>query len=278
MSHSFPSRSELDRAVRAILDSQLSSSRHGQEIAATTSRPGAPPVELAPEVQTLARVIDHTQLRPEAAKHKIEALCDEALQWKLGAVCVNPAWVTLVSRRLKGSSVNVATVCAFPLGATLTSAKQAEAEAAIAAGASEIDMVMNISAMKSGDCALVEADIAGVVEVCHAANAILKVILENCYLSQEDKIEACKIAQRAGADFVKTSSGFGPSGATRADVRLMREVVGENMGVKAAGGIRSLSDALDMLQAGATRLGTSAGHILVEEAARLMNINKSNNG
>jgi deoxyribose-phosphate aldolase len=181
---------------------------------------------------------------------------------------VNPAWVPLVAERLRGSGVKIAAVAGFPLGATLTSAKRAEAEAAILGGAHEIDMVMNVGAMKSGDLARVESDIRGVVETCHAGGAALKVILENAYLTDDEKVAACQAAQRAGADFVKTSTGFGPSGAKEEDVRLMRRTVGPAMGVKAAGGIRNLADAMRMLQAGATRLGTSASVAILEEAVQ----------
>jgi deoxyribose-phosphate aldolase len=273
------SREEFEKAIAAIAArmKQQAACQNPKTSAATI--PAAPidkgasrssqEIHLNPAVHALAGVIDHTQLRPEATRQKIELLCDEALYWNLGAVCVNPAWISLAASRLQASRLKLATVCGFPFGATLVSAKQAEAEAAIAAGASEIDMVMNVGAMKSGDYALVEADIGGVTGLCHQAKATVKVILENSYLTEAEKREACRIAQRAGADFVKTSTGFGPSGATEADVHLMRETVGWAMGVKAAGGIRSLSDAVRMLQAGASRLGSSAGHSIVAEAARL---------
>jgi deoxyribose-phosphate aldolase len=227
-------------------------------------------LRLPEEVRIVAAVIDHTQLRPEATAQAIEALCEQALQTGLGAVCVNSAWIPLALEKLVGSSVKLASVCGFPLGSSLTSAKRAEAEAIVAAGVHEIDMVMNIGAMKSGDRSFVEDDIASVVAVCERARVPVKVIIENCYLTREEKIQACEIAQRAGASFVKTSTGFGPSGATETDVRLMRETVGASMGVKAAGGIRTLADALRMIQAGATRLGTSSGHSIVAEAAHLM--------
>jgi deoxyribose-phosphate aldolase len=181
---------------------------------------------------------------------------------------VNPFWVPLAAERLRGSGVKIASVVGFPFGATLTAAKRAEAEAAILAGAHEIDMVMNVGAMKSGDLARVETDVRGVLEVCHEGRAHLKVILENAYLSDEEKISACQIVKRTGADFVKTSTGFGPSGAKEEDVRLMRQAVGPAMGVKAAGGIRTLDDALRMLRAGATRLGTSASVGILQEAAQ----------
>jgi deoxyribose-phosphate aldolase len=220
------------------------------------------------EVRALAGLIDHTLLRPQATRSEVERLADEARQWCFASVCVNPAWVPLVAERLRGSGVKVATVAGFPLGSTLTSAKRAEAEAAILAGAHEVDMVMNIGAMKSGDLARVESDIAGVREVCRGGGAALKVIIENAYLTDDEKVSACRIVQRAGAEFVKTSTGFGPSGAKEEDVRLMRRTVGPVMGVKAAGGIRTLDDALKMLRAGATRLGTSASVAILDEAAR----------
>ena len=220
------------------------------------------------EVRALAGLMDHTLLRPQASRFEIERLADEAREWCFASVCVNPAWVPVVAERLRGSGVKVATVAGFPLGATLTPAKRAEAEAAILAGAHEVDMVMNIGAMKSGDLARVESDVAGVREVCRAGGAALKVIIENAYLTDDEKVAACQIVQRAGAEFVKTSTGFGPSGAKEEDVRLMRRTVGPAMGVKAAGGIRTLDDALKMLRAGATRLGTSASVSILEEAAR----------
>ncbi len=228
-------------------------------------------VSMTPDVRRLAGLIDHTLLRPEATRAQVEKLCDEARLLGFASVCVNPVWVSLAAERLRGSSVKVVTVAAFPFGATLTSVKRAEAEAAIRAGAQEIDMVMNIGAMRSGDLDRVENDIRGVVEVCHAGRAAVKVILENAYLSDEEKVAACQIAKKAGADFVKTSTGFGPSGATETDVRLMRQTVGPTIGVKAAGGIRTLGDALRMLQAGASRLGASASVAILAEAARLVN-------
>lgn len=219
------------------------------------------------EVRALARLMDHTLLRPQASRAQIEQLADDARQWCFGTICVNPVWVPLASEKLRGSGVKVAAVVGFPLGATLTSVKRAEAQAVILAGAEEVDMVMNIGAMRSGDLEAVENDIRGVVEICHAGGAILKVILENAYLSDLEKVEACRIVKKAGADYVKTSTGFAPTGATAEDVRLMRETVGPEMGVKAAGGIRNLADAVTMLAAGATRLGTSASIAILDEAA-----------
>lgn len=228
-------------------------------------------VPTTPDVRRLASLIDHTLLRPEVTRSQIEQLSNEALSLGCAAVCVNPAWVPFAAERLRGSAVKVATVVGFPFGATLTSAKRAEAEAAVQAGAQELDMVMNVGALRSGEPERVEADIRGVVEVGHAGGAIVKVILENAFLSDAQKVVACQIAQKAGADFVKTSTGFGPSGATEGDVRLMRQTVGAHMGVKAAAGIRTLADALRMLEAGATRLGMSATVAVLAEAARLVN-------
>jgi deoxyribose-phosphate aldolase len=220
------------------------------------------------DVRKLAGLIDHSVLRPEATRSQVERACDEAVRLGIAAVFVNPVWVPLVAGGLRGSRVKVGTVVGFPFGATTTSAKRAEAEAALLAGAQEIDMVMNIGAMRSGDFGRVESDIRGLVEVCHSGTAILKVILENAFLTDQEKVAACQIAKRAGADFVKTSTGFGPSGATEADVRLMRQTVGPEMGVKAAGGIRTLADAIRMLVAGANRLGTGASVAILDEAAR----------
>jgi deoxyribose-phosphate aldolase len=221
---------------------------------------------LAPEVRQLATLVDHTLLRPEATRAQVRQLCEEALRWGFAAACVHSAWVPLVEEQLQGSCVKVGSVVGFPFGVNLTSAKCAEAEAAIQAGAREIDMVMNIGAMRSGDLALVESDVRAVAETCHARDVLLKVILENAYLDEGQKTKACQLVQRAGADFVKTSTGLASSGATVADVRLMRETVGGQMGVKAAGGIRTLADALRMLEAGANRLGTSAGVAILAEA------------
>ncbi|MCL5006439.1 MAG: deoxyribose-phosphate aldolase [Acidobacteria bacterium] len=223
--------------------------------------------DLSRDVRKLAQLIDHTALRPEASRSEIEQLCREAVSFGFGAVCVNPAWVALAAEQLRGSAVKVGTVIGFPFGATLTSAKRAEAEAGIRLGAKELDMVMNVGAMRSGNPDLVRSDIGGVAEVARDSGCTLKVILENAYLSDAQKIAACRIARQAGADYVKTSTGFGPSGARAADVRLMRETVGEAMGVKAAGGIRTLRDALRMLEAGADRLGSSASVSIVAEAS-----------
>lgn len=227
----------------------------------------AGPDELA-RIRTLAHVIDHTTLRPQTTGEEMERFCDEAVSLGVGVISIHQVWVPIAVRRLRGTGVKVGTVVGFPFGATLPSIKRAEAEASIRAGAEELDMVMNIGAMRSGNLEGVRSDIQGVVDIAHDYGCILKVILENTYLSDEQKIMACQIAKRAGADFVKTSTGLGPSGATEADVRLMRKTVGMSMGVKAAGGIRSLSEALGMLEAGANRLGTSASVAILAEAAR----------
>ncbi|MGQ9848500.1 MAG: deoxyribose-phosphate aldolase [Aggregatilineaceae bacterium] len=215
----------------------------------------------------LARLIDHTLLRPEATREQIVTLCQEARLHRFASVCVNPAYVALAVELLAGvEDVWVCTVIGFPLGATLSSVKACEAEQVIALGAREVDMVQNVGALKSGDLALVRQDIAAVVEVAHGQGALCKVILETALLTDEEKIAACTIAKEAGADFVKTSTGFGPGGATVHDVTLMRQVVGPQMGVKASGGIRSYADALAMIQAGASRIGASAGVRILAEA------------
>ncbi|MGQ9600372.1 MAG: deoxyribose-phosphate aldolase [Anaerolineae bacterium] len=214
----------------------------------------------------IARMIDHTLLKPDATQDQIAQLCYEARKYGFAAVCVNPTWVKLCSQLLKGSPVRVCTVVGFPLGATPTEVKAYEAQQAIDDGATEVDMVINIGALKSKDYALVERDIATVARTCHAGGAILKVILETALLTDEEKVIACQLAKAAGADFVKTSTGFGPGGATVRDVELMRQVVGAEMGVKAAGGIRSYQDAQAMIAAGATRIGASAGVQIVQQA------------
>jgi deoxyribose-phosphate aldolase len=214
----------------------------------------------------IAHIIDHTLLKPDATRAQIEKLCAEADEIDFASVCVNPSWVSLCASLLAGSDVAVCTVVGFPLGATLSQVKAFEANEAIRLGASEIDMVINIGALKSGDHDLVRDDIRAVADVCHAGDALLKVIIETALLHDEEKISACQLAQQAGADFVKTSTGFGPGGATTADVSLMRRTVGPDMGVKAAGGIRTLADAERMIQAGATRIGASAGVQIVAEA------------
>jgi deoxyribose-phosphate aldolase len=216
--------------------------------------------------QEIARRIDHTLLRPEATREQIEALCREAREHGFATVCVNPAWVPLCRDLLRGSDTAVCTVVGFPLGATLPEVKAYEAGRVVAEGACEVDMVVNVGALKSGDFALVERDVAGVVHASHEAGALVKVIIEAALLTDDEKVRACVLSQAAGADFVKTSTGFGPGGATAADVALMRRVVGPQMGVKAAGGVRDLQSARAMLEAGADRIGASVGVKIVKES------------
>lgn len=206
----------------------------------------------------LNKYIDHTLLKADATTAQIKELCAEARQYDFASVCVNSCHVPLAAKELEGSEVKVCCVVGFPLGACLTGAKAFEAALAVERGAREVDMVINIGAAKEGNWELVEQDIREVAEACHPG-AILKVIIETCLLTDEEKKEACLCAKRAGADFVKTSTGFSTGGATPQDVALMRKAVGPDMGVKAAGGVRCKEDAQKMIDAGATRLGTSAG-------------------
>jgi len=206
----------------------------------------------------LARFIDHTLLRPDATADDIDTLCDEARTFGFAAVCVNPTWVRRCAERLRGSDVKVASVVGFPFGATTTEVKAMETRRAIRDGAREIDMVINVGALKSGDHELVRRDIEKVADACREAGAITKVIIETAYLTDEEKVVSSHLAKVARADFVKTSTGFGPGGATAHDVLLMRETVGPKLGVKASGGIRSAEDVREMIAAGATRIGASA--------------------
>ena len=221
---------------------------------------------VAPVDGQLGHMIDHTLLKPDATQDQIAQLCFEARKYSFASVCVNPSYVRLCAELLKGSSVVVCTVVGFPLGATPTEVKVYEAQQAIREGASEIDMVINVGAVKSRDYELAERDIASVARACRAGNALLKVIIEAALLTDEEKVIACQLAKVAGADYVKTSTGFGPGGATAADVALMRRVVGPTIGVKAAGGIRTLADAQEMIAAGASRLGASASVKIMQEA------------
>ncbi|AIU69222.1 deoxyribose-phosphate aldolase [Thermococcus eurythermalis] len=218
----------------------------------------------------IARYIDHTNLKPYATKEDIIKLCDEAIQYGFYAVCVNPYRVKLAKDYLsgKGADVRVASVIGFPLGATPTEVKVFEAKKALDDGADELDMVINIGALKDGDYEYVKRDIEEVVKVAHEKGAKVKVIIETCYLTDEEKVKACELAKEAGADFVKTSTGFGSGGATVEDVRLMRKVVGPEMGVKASGGIRTYEQAVAMIEAGANRIGTSSGVKIVEGAQK----------
>jgi len=213
----------------------------------------------------VASLIDHTLLRPEATQHDIEVLCREALDFKFANVCINPTWVTLAARLLEGSGVGVCAVVGFPLGATTPDVKACEARRAIADGAREIDMVINIGALKSGNRDDVQRDIEAVTASCRESRALSKAIIETGLLTADEKATACALAKAAGADFVKTSTGFGPGGATTADVALIRQFVGPAMGIKAAGGIRDLAAVQAMVAAGATRIGTSAGANILRE-------------
>lgn len=216
---------------------------------------------------SIAGLIDHTLLRADATRDDIVKVCREARKYNFASVCINPYWVPLVAAELAGSPVRVCTVVGFPLGATSTEAKVAETEAALRVGAQEIDMVQNVGALRGGDYDAVKSDIAAVVAAAHDAGAIVKVILETALLDDNQKVMASMLAKMAGADFVKTSTGFGPSGATAHDVELMRLAVGPEMGVKASGGIRTLDDLKKMAAAGASRIGASASVKIVEATA-----------
>jgi deoxyribose-phosphate aldolase len=214
----------------------------------------------------IARLIDHTLLKPEATRDEIRKLCEEALKYGFASVCVNPWNVPQAAELLRGSVVKVCTVVGFPLGATLPDVKAFEAQESLKRGAQEIDMVINIGALKSGLLDAVAGDIRGVVETAHRGGGICKVILETVLLTREEKVQASLAAKNAGADFVKTSTGFSSAGATPEDVRLIRETIGAGTGIKAAGGVRTLEDLLKMVEAGATRIGASAGVKIVEQA------------
>lgn len=214
--------------------------------------------------RSLAAVIDHTLLKPEASRAQVLKLCADAAEYRFACAMVNPAWVATAYAALAGTGIPVGVVIGFPLGANLTTTKRNEAEAMLRLGARELDMVLNIGLLKSGENALVEADIRGVVQVARDSGAIVKVILETCLLTLEEKLLASELACSAGADFIKTSTGFSTSGATPGDVSLMRGVVGGRCGVKASGGIRTLDDARAMLEAGASRIGASASVAIVD--------------
>jgi deoxyribose-phosphate aldolase len=212
----------------------------------------------------LNQFIDHTLLKPDANLAMIEKLCQEAKENNFYSVCINSYFVKACTQILSGTSVKVCTVVGFPLGASTMETKRFEAMKAVAEGAKEIDMVLNISAAKSGNWQYVLDDMSSLAQVCHQQGAILKVILENCLLTQEEKMKACELAVKAGVDFVKTSTGFSTGGATIEDVKLMRSIVGANIGVKASGGIRNTETAMAMIEAGASRLGTSASVEIVK--------------
>ena len=215
--------------------------------------------------RAVASLIDHTLLKPEATKLEIMRLCGEAQEYGFVSVCINPCWVTLAAERLRDSSVRVCTVIGFPLGAVDQRTKIGEAALALRQGADDLDMVLNIGALRSGDLHLVHKEMADLADVAHASSASLKVILETCLLSDDEKKTACRLASEAQADFVKTSTGFSKSGATVADVTLMREAVGDRLGVKASGGVRSYPTLCEMVIAGANRIGTSSGISIIHE-------------
>ncbi len=215
-------------------------------------------------MNSIASYIDHTVLAADATEEKIQKLCNEAKEWKFASVCVNTCWTKVCAQELKGTGVNVCTVVGFPLGAMCTKAKAFEAKCAVEDGATEVDMVINIGLLKDHKDNLVEEDIREVKKAC--GDKILKVIIEACLLTDEEKVRACELSVKAGADFVKTSTGFSKWGAKVEDVALMRKTVGANVGVKAAGGIRSYEDAVNMIEAGANRLGCSAGIAIVQGA------------
>lgn len=211
----------------------------------------------------IEKYLDHTVLKPESTDLDIQKACFDAKEYNFKAVCIQPMWVKYTSDMLKGTDVNTCTVIGFPLGANTSDVKAYEAKQAVEDGAVEVDMVINIGAIKSEDFSLVHDDIKAVVDAVKG-KAIVKVIIETCLLTENEKIRACEISKRAGADFVKTSTGFSTGGATVADIKLMRETVGKEMGVKASGGVRSIEDAKAMIEAGATRIGTSNGVAIID--------------
>jgi len=241
-----------------IIPNQLSDDPIWQEVKLQAAKTGKIPGSNA----EMAGFIDHTILKPEAKSADIEKLCAEARQYGFCSVCINPVWVPLAVRSLKGSRVKVCTVCGFPLGANSSATKSNEASLAVEQGAAEVDMVVNIGALKSKDLKTVHQDIAAVVKA--SSGALVKVIIETCLLAEEEKILACLIAKAAGAHYVKTSTGFSTGGATAADIALMRLTAGPQMGVKASGGVRSLEEASQMILAGASRIGSSSGVKIIE--------------
>ncbi|MGE8206195.1 deoxyribose-phosphate aldolase [Heyndrickxia sp. NPDC080065] len=213
--------------------------------------------------KNIAKMIDHTLLKPEATKPQVQTLCEEAKEYSFASVCVNPTWVSFAAEMLKDTDVKVCTVIGFPLGASTPETKAFETKNAIENGATEVDMVINIGALKSGDFELVEKDILAVTNAAKG-KALTKVIIETCLLTEEEKVRACEIAVKAGTDYVKTSTGFSTGGATAEDIALMRKTVGPEIGVKASGGVRSPEDAQSMIDAGATRIGASSGVKIVQ--------------
>jgi len=260
---------EIDESVCPGCDGRCAEScpvKSRRMLAAGAARLGASlgAIGIPPDI---ARFIDHTLLKPEASESDVRRLCGEAREYGFASVCVNPTWVSLCAAELQGAPVKVCTVVGFPLGATTSSVKHFETEQALKLGALEIDMVINVGALKSGHYERVEQEIRTLAGACHRGGAILKVILECALLSDQEKVVASRLSKSAGADFVKTSTGFGPGGATAHDVEIMRLVVGPDMGVKAAGGIRGYEDLQKMLAAGATRIGASASVKIMREAA-----------
>src|SRR5436305_4660963 len=230
-----------------------------------TITPGIAVLGRFPDWQSAARLIEHTLLDPDATRSQVIQFCQDAVAYGFASVFVHPSWTALAVSVVAGSDVRVGAPVGFPQGASLTSVKRFEAEESLRLGASEIDMVLNVGRLKSGDRTYVFADISGVAEVIHAAGGTLKVILETCFLTIDEKIVGCQLSEAAHADFVKTSTGFAGGGSTIDDIALMRGVVGERLGVKASGGIRSAADALAAVNAGANRIGTSAGGDIIRE-------------
>jgi deoxyribose-phosphate aldolase len=261
---------ELEQIVAAVAErlqdgeSAACASAAGTGPAPQAAGLPAPPARGA----SVAALFDHTILRPDATAEEIRQACAEARQYGFASVCVNPVRVALAAAELRGSGVTVCSVAGFPLGATPTEAKRLEAALAMREGAREIDMVIHVGALKERDYQAVKNDIQSVADLCHAGGARLKVIIETCLLDDAEKVAACTLAQMAGADFVKTSTGFSKAGTTAADVALMRRVVGPQMGVKAAGGIRTLEDLRAMVAAGASRIGASSSVRIMEAASR----------
>jgi deoxyribose-phosphate aldolase len=241
-----------------------------EEVCAQITGQQAVPQSLDYSPASLAKYIDHTLLKPEASQEQVRKICDEAKRYHFASVCVNPNYIKFVADQLSGSGVNPCVVIGFPLGANTPEGKSDETHAVIMQGAKEVDMVVNIGAIKSGDWVLVKRDIEAVVTAAKG-RALVKVIIETCLLTNEEKVKVCTIAKIAGANFVKTSTGFSTGGATVEDVALMRKTVGPEMGVKASGGIRDYDSAVAMIKAGATRLGTSSGAKIVEGSAAQSN-------
>lgn len=220
-------------------------------------------------ISKIAARIDHTALKPDTGKDDVRRLCLEAVEHGFASVCILPIYVKLAAELLQKTNVHVCTVVGFPLGATFLSAKSYEADVAILSGADEIDMVMNIAALKNSDYESVQCDIEGIVNLAHRHNANVKVIIEACLLTNDEKIRACELITAAGADYIKTSTGFSSGGATIEDVKLIRKYAGEEIRIKAAGGIRNAKTALEMIEAGADRIGTSSGLAIIREALDL---------